>query len=443
MKFKRIKCAVLAATLAVSSLFVATADVEAAMKGTWKQDSKGYWFSTSQGQGNGYAKNEWVDGYWLDSKGYWTYKAKATWRKNANGWWYGDTSGWYAKNQWQTIDGVKYYFDGKGYMVANAFAKGNKFDKNGKKVDSGYKWLTVGGKKKYGKSSKLYVKGVQTIDGVKYYFNTNGVLITSAYSNGYKMNKNGKIVDSGYKWIKGTGSHSSTFRYGKSNANYIKGWANIDGADYYFDADGWMLRWTVRKIGGKIYAFKATGQLGVYTEVTAGTGEISSEVTFNVNDSNRKKAAEDMETFLVLATKEGSKKTVTVDGVKKTVVNSGGFIWVDDETLVDYVSKTTTTKTVVEGTGTAAKLFDALRMSNLGAGETYNYSFRIGNSKYTKLNVAQSTMSFTVDKKSYSAYYDETEKKVYILGNVSSTNFLKSLQSAGAVSKVTTKKSTR
>ncbi len=63
------------------------------------------------------ASQEWIHGYRLDSDGCWTYEPTAKWRKNRIGWWYEDTSGWYARRQWLKIDGILYYFDASGYMV--------------------------------------------------------------------------------------------------------------------------------------------------------------------------------------------------------------------------------------------------------------------------------------------------------------------------------------
>ena len=62
------------------------------------------------------AAGEYVQGYWLNKDGSWTYEPKASWHKDKTGWWYGDTAGWYAKNMTITIDGVKYSFDAKGYL---------------------------------------------------------------------------------------------------------------------------------------------------------------------------------------------------------------------------------------------------------------------------------------------------------------------------------------
>ena len=103
--------------------------------GSWKKDSKGWWYSLAGGSylkkrwamingkwyyfdARGYmASSEWVKGYWLSKSGAWTYQPRGSWRKNSKGWWYGDTSGWYAKDQTQKINGKKYHFDAKGYCT--------------------------------------------------------------------------------------------------------------------------------------------------------------------------------------------------------------------------------------------------------------------------------------------------------------------------------------
>lgn len=63
------------------------------------------------------AANEYVQGYWLDKNGKWSYKPRASWKKNSKGWWYEDTTGWYAKNATYVIDGKIYIFDNNGYML--------------------------------------------------------------------------------------------------------------------------------------------------------------------------------------------------------------------------------------------------------------------------------------------------------------------------------------
>ena len=104
--------------------------------GTWKSNSKGWWF-----EDNGwYPKNTWVwidgaryyfddkgymehdcyrDGCWLNSNGMWDQNfSHGTWKRNSSGWWYED-NGWYPKNKWLQIDGTRYYFDNKGYAAEN------------------------------------------------------------------------------------------------------------------------------------------------------------------------------------------------------------------------------------------------------------------------------------------------------------------------------------
>ena len=63
------------------------------------------------------AAKEWVNGYWLNADGTWTYAPRAFWRENSKGEWYGDTSGWYAKNETIKIDGKMYTFDARGYKI--------------------------------------------------------------------------------------------------------------------------------------------------------------------------------------------------------------------------------------------------------------------------------------------------------------------------------------
>ena len=97
----------------VLTISIPSANIDAATGG-WKKDSKGYYYQFNNGT---YAKNEYIDGYWLDVKGYWTYKYKATWKHNSKGWWYSDSNGWYAKNKWLRIDCKWYFFTNAGYIV--------------------------------------------------------------------------------------------------------------------------------------------------------------------------------------------------------------------------------------------------------------------------------------------------------------------------------------
>ena len=63
------------------------------------------------------AQNEYINGYWFNKDGSWTYPDRASWKKDSKGWWFGDANGWYAKNKTYTINSVKYTFNKAGYWV--------------------------------------------------------------------------------------------------------------------------------------------------------------------------------------------------------------------------------------------------------------------------------------------------------------------------------------
>ena len=89
----------------------------AKISGKWYYFTNHGYYYESTGSDSRMAANEWIDGYWFNKNGTWTYKYRASWKHNKTGWWYGDASGWYAKG-WQRIDNNWYYFNNKGYAVS-------------------------------------------------------------------------------------------------------------------------------------------------------------------------------------------------------------------------------------------------------------------------------------------------------------------------------------
>ena len=83
------------------------------MKRGWHKVDGKWYYMHSYGV---MASNEYVDGYWFNRNGSWTYPHRATWRGGEGRWWYGDDSGWYAKNATYKINGVDYIFDASGYL---------------------------------------------------------------------------------------------------------------------------------------------------------------------------------------------------------------------------------------------------------------------------------------------------------------------------------------
>ena len=96
------------------------------------------------------ANNEWINGYWFNKNGTWTYKYRGSWKKTSSGWQYKDTSGWKATG-WQRIDGYWYYFNKSGIMQTG--------------------WKQIGKTWYYLKSNGQMAQQEEvTIKGVTYYF---------------------------------------------------------------------------------------------------------------------------------------------------------------------------------------------------------------------------------------------------------------------------------
>ena len=70
------------------------------------------------------ANNEWINGYWFEADGSWTYEGKGCWCESADGWFFLDSNNWYPQSRWQKIDGNWYYFNAQGYMVTNQYVDG-------------------------------------------------------------------------------------------------------------------------------------------------------------------------------------------------------------------------------------------------------------------------------------------------------------------------------
>jgi len=104
---------------------------EAATKsvaGTWKQDSKGWYYTFKDG--SGYAKDEWIRGSYVNKKGYWEKKWDGEWKSNKTGWWF-QAGSWYPKNEWIQYNRKYYYFGSDGYLVTNRWIGKYYVDKDG------------------------------------------------------------------------------------------------------------------------------------------------------------------------------------------------------------------------------------------------------------------------------------------------------------------------
>ena len=377
MKFKRFKYAALAAVVAATAVAVPAA---ADAKANWKKDGKRWWVDYGNGA---FASGEWVDGYWVRKNGYWDgVTTKAKWGQDDNGFFFG-YKGWYATNQWQKINGTWYFFDKKGYMVADAFVQGYYVGEDGALVDQPrYTWH-------------------KTKDGKNWWF-------------------------------------------GKNAKNYVSdGWYKISGEYYYFDEEGYCMVWTLKEIDGMVVGFDSNGHAKKVTMVTPAE-TIDGEITFKVTEANKVQAAEDMDAFLVMYTQPGAKKVMTIgdeDKVVEHVAADEDYIAVDGEKLTDYVARVSAGSITVKGSGSSQTLLEKMQfIAEEAESKSYNYSATIGGVKFTKFRVnysAEGAMYFTADKTNFTCMLDVIGEQgvgvAYILSDVRSTDTYAALADAGVI----------
>ena len=105
-------------TVVIASVFVSVDSYAKTPDGKWINRGNLWWFRYSD---NEYAKNEYIDGYWMDKDGLYNSAWNGSWTSDATGWWF-QSGSWYPTNQWLKIDGVWYYFRADGYMASNEWA---------------------------------------------------------------------------------------------------------------------------------------------------------------------------------------------------------------------------------------------------------------------------------------------------------------------------------
>ena len=139
------------------------------------------------------ASNEWRDGKWISADGSCTYTGELIWKSNATGWWVEDTEGWYPTSDWQKIDGIWYYFNSSGYMASNEWYNGYWFNSDGS-------WDPTYNMAWRGNSSGWWIEDIsgwwpsaswQKIDGYWYYFDGSGYMVTNTYVGGWWIGADG------------------------------------------------------------------------------------------------------------------------------------------------------------------------------------------------------------------------------------------------------------
>ena len=159
-----------------------------------------------------------------------------TWKKDSKGWWYSWSDGSYSKSKFENIGGKIYYFNSAGYMVTGWQYIGGKwyyFNGDGA-MQTGWRYL--GGVWYYLNGSGVMVTGWQNIGDVWYYFNGSGAMQTGwQYIGGkwYYFNGDG-AMQTGWKYLGGV------WYYLNGSGVMLTGWQKIGGTWYYFDGSGAM-----------------------------------------------------------------------------------------------------------------------------------------------------------------------------------------------------------
>ena len=124
------------------------------------------------------ASNEYVDGYYLNASGVWTYDE---WVKDSNGWWLKLKEGAYAVG-WKLVDGNWYWFNSSGYMMTGwQYISGlwYYFNSSGQMMTN---WQYISGKWYFFDESGRMLQGEGFFEnGTFYFFDNSGVWIPNAW----------------------------------------------------------------------------------------------------------------------------------------------------------------------------------------------------------------------------------------------------------------------
>ena len=142
------------------------------------------------------------------------------------------------------INGEWNYFDDYGEQVRNRFASdGRYYDENGKQVDFGTnRYFELNGKWYYAGNDGAILKGPQTIDGVKVYFDRGGVQVKGYFvkdstdnNERYYDKDSGALATNQYIIAYNPYRHRNERYYVNDQGVRLTGPQTIDGKQVYFD----------------------------------------------------------------------------------------------------------------------------------------------------------------------------------------------------------------
>ena len=211
---------------------------------------KNQWIDNHYVDREGYmVKDAWVGNYYVDANGDYkpngstSQETKAEWKQLNGKWWYQHKDGTCTKNDFETISGQTYYFDGNGYMVTGWKEINNKlyfFNASGvmaKNVWQGAYYLGSDGVMLtnaftpdgyYVGSDGAYVRNQKvTVDGKTYYLNADGKVAKNQWSGDYYLDGNGNVVKN--RWV-------GNYWCGEDGKYVKSSW--VDNHKYYVGSNG-------------------------------------------------------------------------------------------------------------------------------------------------------------------------------------------------------------
>ena len=194
-------------------------------------------------------KDTWIGERYVDANGEYkpngstSQETKAEWKQLNGKWWYQHKDGTCTKNDFETISGQTYYFDGNGYMVTGWKEINNKlyfFNASGvmaKNVWQGAYYLGSDGVMLtnaftpdgyYVGSDGAYVRNQKvTVDGKTYYLNADGKVAKNQWSGDYYLDGNGNVVKN--RWV-------GNYWCGEDGKYVKSSW--VDNHKYYVGSNG-------------------------------------------------------------------------------------------------------------------------------------------------------------------------------------------------------------
>lgn len=267
----------------------------------------------------------------------WKMSETGTWKSNSKGWWYEYADGTYPVNTWKEIDGKNYHFNKYGYMQTGWLDDSGKWyylNQSGQMTTGWQKvnhtwyymnqdgvmqtgWIKPGNTWYYLKSSGAMATGWQKIKNVWYYLNESGAMATGwkkVNNKWYYLKPSGAMatgwqkVNDVWYYLNESGSMAVGWRkvnnvwyYFRTSGAMVTGWQKINDTWYYFNPSGSMaIGWKkindvwyylkssgamatgVQSIGGKTYYFDKSGAMLTGSKEIDNTVYILDETNGNV-----------------------------------------------------------------------------------------------------------------------------------------------------------------